>query len=186
MMPAERVARIEQLFADRGGNEYHGEAVSQLEHALQSALLAEAEGRPAGWIAAGLLHDIGHMLHGRGEGCAEQGIDDRHEELGRRFLQAAFGPDVTEPVRLHVEAKRYLCAVEPGYLADLSPASVRSLGLQGGPMTAGECREFERHPHHAAAVALRRWDDRAKVPGLPTPPFAHFRRYVEAALAPAV
>ncbi len=179
MTPTELIDRIERLFADRGGSEYYGEAVSQLEHALQSADLAERNGEPAEVIAAALLHDIGHMLHGHGEDFAAQGIDDRHEELGVRFLQKAFGPGVTEPVRLHVAAKRYLTAVRPGYLATLSPASVRSLELQGGPMTADEARGFEAGPHFAAAVKVREYDDRAKVVGLATPPFAHFRHYLE-------
>jgi phosphonate degradation associated HDIG domain protein len=181
MTPTELLDRIERLFADRGGAEYHGEAVSQLEHALQSADQAERGGFPPAWVAAALLHDVGHMLHGHGEGCAAQGIDDRHEDLGVRFLAKGFGPDVTEPVRLHVAAKRYLCAVEPEYLARLSAASVRSLELQGGPMSAEEVREFERNPSYTAAVAVRRWDDAAKVVGRATPPFAHFRKYLEAA-----
>jgi phosphonate degradation associated HDIG domain protein len=181
MTPAGLLDRIERLFADRGGAEYHGEAVSQLEHALQSAHLAELGGEPAAVIAAALLHDIGHLLHEQGEGCATRGIDDRHEELGVRFLSTAFGPDVTEPVRLHVAAKRYLCVVEPEYLGRLSAASVRSLGLQGGPMSADGARAFGTNPHHTAAVAVRRWDDAAKVAGLVTPPLAHFRKYLEAA-----
>lgn len=175
MSPDACLERIERLFAEQGGAEYHGEAVSQLEHALQAAACAEAEGRPAAWIAAALLHDVGHMLHGHGEGCAEHGIDDRHEDLGVRFLAHGFGEDVTEPVRLHVIAKRYLCAKEPDYFAKLSPTSVRSLNLQGGPMNSTEMMDFEGNPHHDAAIALRRWDDRAKVAGLATPGFDHFK-----------
>lgn len=182
MTPAEVLERIERLFADRGGSEYHGEAVTQLEHALQAAALAEQDGRPAAWIAAALLHDIGHLLHGHGESCAIRGVDDRHEELGVRFLERGFGPDVTEPVRLHVAAKRYICGHTPSYLRELSPASARSLQLQGGPMTADEQREFERNPHAMAAVAIRTYDDRAKQVGRVTPPLAHFRPHLEAAL----
>jgi phosphonate degradation associated HDIG domain protein len=177
------VAHIEQLFAERGSAEYHGEAVSQLEHALQAATFAEAEGQPAAVIAAALLHDIGHLLHAHGEGAAERGIDDRHEELGGRFLAKHFPPAVTEPVRLHVPAKRYLCATEPEYLRGLSPASVRSLGLQGGPMTMSEQSEFVRHAHYTAAVCVRRYDDRAKIVGLQTPPLTHFLPYLEVARA---
>jgi phosphonate degradation associated HDIG domain protein len=180
--PAEVLDRIDRLFAERGGAEYHGEAVSQSEHALQAAHFAEQGGGPAELVAAALLHDVGHLLHGHGEDCAERGIDDRHEDLGVRLLAQAFGPAVTEPVRLHVAAKRYLTAVRPDYLAALSPASVRSLDLQGGPMTAAEAAEFEANPHHAAAVKLREYDDRAKVVGLVTPPLSHFRPYLEAAL----
>lgn len=185
MTRSEVLDRVGRLFADRGGAEYHGEAVSQLEHALQAAALAEADGLPADAIAAALLHDVGHLLHGLGEDCAAQGIDDRHEELGVRFLARAFGPGVTEPVRLHVAAKRYLTAARPGYLGLLSPASVRSLELQGGPMAAAEVAAFEANPHHAVAVKVRECDDRAKVAGLPTPPFAHFRKYLEAAARPS-
>jgi phosphonate degradation associated HDIG domain protein len=184
MTPAERLNRIERLFAERGGAEYHGEAVTQLEHALQCAALAEAERRPPAWIVAALLHDIGHMLHGHGEDCATHGHDDRHEELGMRYLTAAFGPDVTEPIRLHVAAKRYLCAKESHYFDGLSPASVASLALQGGPMTAAEMTQFEAHPHAEAAIALRRWDDRAKVVGLPTPRFDHYRLLLHSCLRP--
>jgi phosphonate degradation associated HDIG domain protein len=180
--PAEVLARVERLFAERGGGEYHGEAVTQLEHALQAAHMAETDGRPAEWIAAALLHDVGHLLHGHGEDYLEHGINDRHEDLGARFLAHGFGPAVTEPIRLHVPAKRYLCAARSDYFATLSSASVRSLELQGGAMSADEVREFERHPHFAAAAAIREYDDRAKVVGLSTPPFAHFRTYLEASL----
>lgn len=177
------VARVAQLFADRGWAEYHGEAVSQLEHALQAAALAEADGQPNELVVAALLHDIGHLLHGHGEDSAERGIDDAHEELGFRFLTRHLGPAVCEPVWLHVPAKRYLCAVEPAYFDGLSPASVQSLHLQGGPMSPAEAAAFEANPRHVAAVALRRYDDRAKVPHLPTPPFDHFRPHLEAAVA---
>jgi phosphonate degradation associated HDIG domain protein len=182
MTPTEILDRIERLFADHGAAAYHGEEVSQLEHALQAAHLAEHDGQPATVIAAALLHDVGHLLHGLGEACATQGIDDRHEELGVRLLAKGFGPEVTEPVRLHVEAKRYLCKTKAMYILGLSLASIRSLELQGGPMSPEEVREFEQNPHFGAAVAVREYDDRAKVVGLATPPFAHFRPYLEASL----
>ena len=183
MTATEVLDRIDHLFARRGGGEYHGEAVTQLEHALQCAALAEGAGHPTEVIAAALLHDIGHLLHGYGEDYLERGVNDRHEELGARFLAGAFGAAVTEPLRLHVPAKRYLCAsVRTGYFAALSPASARSLELQGGPMTANEVAEFEAHPHFRAAVAVREYDDRAKVVGLVTPPLAHFRAYLERCL----
>lgn len=182
MTPAEVLAHIDHLFAERGGGEYHGEAVTQLEHALQSAHMAEADGRLAEWIAAALLHDVGHLLHGHGEDYLEHGINDKHEDLGARFLAHGFGAAVTEPIKLHVPAKRYLCAVRSDYFDTLSPASVRSLELQGGPMSADEVRAFEQHPHFATAAAIREYDDRAKVVGLATPPLAHFRTYLEASL----
>lgn len=181
MTPSDVLHRIEALFAERGGGEYHGEAVTQFEHALQAAALAEGDGPGAEAVSAALLHDIGHLLHGHGEDYFEHGLNDRHEELGVRFLARAFGPAVTEPVRLHVAAKRYLTATRPEYLSLLSPASVRSLELQGGPMSAAEVKEFEANPHHAVAVKLREYDDRSKVVGLVTPPFSHFRKYLEVA-----
>jgi phosphonate degradation associated HDIG domain protein len=177
------IPRVRSLFAGRGATAYLGEPVTQLEHALQAAWSAEKLGAPAEWVAAVLLHDVGHLLHEFGD-RADDGIDDCHEELGYRFLAKFFPPAVAEPVRLHVPAKRYLCTVEPGYAAGLSPASVTSLSLQGGPMPADEATEFETHPHFRATVAVRRWDDAAKVPGLATPPFDHFLAYEEQALAP--
>ncbi len=183
MTPADVLTRIDRLFAERGDVEYHGEAVTQLEHALQAAHFAEQDGQPAEWIAAALLHDIGHFLHGHGEDYLDQGINDRHEDLGARFLAHAFGPAVTEPIRLHVPAKRYLASGKhPGYPELLSPASVRSLELQGGPMTAAEIGAFEAHPYFAAAAKVREYDDRAKIVGLATPPYSHFRTYLEATL----
>jgi phosphonate degradation associated HDIG domain protein len=179
MTAAETLDRIDKLFAERGSEEYRGEAVTQLEHALQAATLAERDGLGAEGIVAALLHDIGHLLHGRGEDCASEGIDDRHEELGVRFLSRCFGPAVTEPIRLHVAAKRYLTAARPGYFDDLSPASIQSLELQGGPMTPSEVREFEANPCFSLAVKVREYDDCAKVVGQSTSPFAHFRKYLE-------
>lgn len=179
MTPAEVLIRIEKLFAERGSAEYRGEAVTQLEHALQAAALAERDGLPPEGISAALLHDIGHLLHGHGEDCASAGIDDRHEELGVRFLSRGFGPAVTEPIRLHVAAKRYFTAALPGYLERLSPASIQSLKLQGGPMSPDEIREFEAEAYFSVAVKVREYDDCAKVVGLTTSPFAHFRNYLE-------
>jgi phosphonate degradation associated HDIG domain protein len=183
MTQIEMLHHIERLFSERGRGEYHGEAVTQLEHALQAATLAEQDGLSAVAIAAALLHDIGHLLHGHGEDCATHGLDDRHEELGVRFLAHAFGPDITEPIRLHVAAKRYLTATQPAYRDCLSVASQRSLELQGGPMLAAEIAEFEANPHFGTIVKVRLYDDRAKIAGLVTPSFAHFRKYLEAVLS---
>jgi phosphonate degradation associated HDIG domain protein len=177
---ADRVVHLVlQLFAERGAAEYHGEAVTQTEHALQSAWLAEKAGATPELIVAALLHDVGHLLHGLGEDAAAHGLDDRHEELGYRFLTKHFGPAVCEPVRLHVPAKRYLCATDPAYRASLSPASETSLRFQGGPMTPDEAKAFEANPHFIAACDLRRWDDHAKVPGIATPNVSYFLRYLE-------
>ena len=181
MSVAEHILR---LFGERGRSAYLGEAVSQEEHALQTAWAAEQAGAPASLIVAALLHDVGHLLHGP-DYAAERGVDDCHEERGRLWLEEHFGPEVSEPVRLHVAAKRYLCAAEPGYLERLSPASLLSLKLQGGPFSPEEAEAFRRGPHGEAALALRRWDEEAKVPGLATPPLEHFRPHLEAARARA-
>jgi OPA family glycerol-3-phosphate transporter-like MFS transporter len=180
--PADAVARVFRLFQERGHDAYLGEPVSQVEHALQAAWAAEQARAPGPLIAAALLHDVGHLLHHLPEDCAEAGIDDRHEELGARWVERHFGPAVSEPIRLHVPAKRYLCAAEPGYLERLSPASLLSLKLQGGPFSPEESEAFRRGPYFEAALALRRWDEEAKVAGLATPPLEHFRPHLEAAL----
>ncbi len=172
-----------RLFEERGDAAYIGEPVSQTEHALQTAWAAERAGAGGSLIVAALLHDVGHLLHDLPENCANAGIDDAHEILGARWLDRHFGPDIAEPVRLHVDAKRFLCATDPAYLGILSEASVRSLKLQGGPFVPDEAAKFRNHPHAEAAVALRRFDEQAKVPGLPTPALEHFRSYLEAACA---
>ena len=171
---SEMIAELETLFADRGARQYHGEPVSTAQHMLQSAALAEREGAAPELVAAALLHDIGHLLHDLGEDTAEQGVDTRHEVAGARFLATIFPRAVTEPIRLHVAAKRALCGMEPGYFDQLSPGSVRSLELQGGPMSAELAGTFAEKPAGAAAMALRRWDEGAKVPGADVPGFAHY------------
>jgi phosphonate degradation associated HDIG domain protein len=168
------LAEIRHLLEQKANGRYGLTLVNQQQHALQGAWLAERDGKGDAMIVAALLHDIGHMVHDLGESPADAGIDDHHEERGHAWLQAHFGPEVTEPVRLHVAAKRYLCAVEPDYGAKLSPDSVRSLALQGGPMSAEEVAAFEAVPQHREAVQLRRYDEQAKVKGLQTPPVAHF------------
>ena len=159
------VGTIGALFAGPGARDYLGEPVTIGEHMLQAGALAEAAGADRPLVAAALLHDIGHVLGG---------ADTRHGEAGARWLSQWFGEAVTEPVRLHVAAKRYLCAVEPGYFGLLSAESVRTLSRQGGPMTAEEAAAFEALPHAADAVAVRRWDDEAKDPAVTPPEFAHF------------
>ncbi|HTQ58412.1 MAG TPA: HD domain-containing protein [Bryobacteraceae bacterium] len=173
--------RIVELFAARGGSAYFGEPVSQLEHALQAAYHAEREGAPRWLVVAALVHDAGHLLHNMPEHVADLGIDTRHEDLGHAWLAQYFGPEVTAPVRMHVDAKRYLCATDTDYLGRLSPASVESLQLQGGPFTPAEAREFEQRPFAREAVRLRRWDDLAKVPGMAVPELEHYRPLIDAA-----
>jgi phosphonate degradation associated HDIG domain protein len=166
---------IFRIFETNGDEAYFGEPVSQKEHALQAACQAEQEGASPELVVAALLHDVGHLLHGLGEDIAAHGVDARHEDAGEAWLARHFPPEVTEPVKLHVAAKRYLCRVHPEYLAQLSPASVQSLALQGGPFDEGEVREFERHRYFREAVRLRQWDDRAKSPGLRVPELEHYR-----------
>jgi [1-hydroxy-2-(trimethylamino)ethyl]phosphonate dioxygenase len=181
--PMSIIDEVFSLFLDRGQGAYFGEAVTETEHALQCAHLAEKSGTGSELITAALLHDVGHLLHDLGEGIADQGRDGRHEEGGAAWLALHFGPAVVDPVRLHVAAKRYLCAVEADYHTGLSPASRLSLGLQGGPFTPDEVQCFEQEPWFRSAVAVRRWDDVAKVPGLAVPGLEHYRRHLEAVLA---
>lgn len=167
-------ADIEQLFAERGGEQYTGEPVTQLEHALQTAALAEAEGADDTLVTAALLHDLGHLLHDLGETPTGRGIDDIHQYRALPFLRALFADAVLEPIKLHVDAKRYLCATRPGYFAHLSDDSKRSLALQGGVFSPAEADAFIARPGAAEAVRVRIWDDLAKEANKPTPTLAHF------------
>ena len=162
------VDQILELFETCGAAAYLGEPVSQAEHALQSACLAVQEGASDALVTAALLHDIGHLL-GPEDDPAERGIDAVHEDRGCAWLATYFGREVTEPVRLHVMAKRYLCAMDAEYRGLLSPASIRSLELQGGALGRDEAEAFEQNPNAAGAIRLRRWDDRAKIPKLDVP-----------------
>jgi [1-hydroxy-2-(trimethylamino)ethyl]phosphonate dioxygenase len=160
--------RIFQLLESRGGGRYGLSSVTQREHALQAADLAAQRGLGDALVIAALFHDLGHLLVGEDVDLAHQGIDDLHEQTSANALEALFGKTVAEPVRLHVAAKRYLCAVNPAYYDRLSEDSRRSLGLQGGPMTPSEVAAFDLLEHRAAALALRLIDDEAKVAGLKT------------------
>jgi phosphonate degradation associated HDIG domain protein len=171
--------RIVEIFEARGGDAYFGEPVSQLEHALQAAHHAARDAAPDWLVVAALVHDIGHLLHDLPEHVADLGIDARHEDIGHAWLAQHFGPEVTAPVRMHVDAKRYLCATDPAYLSLLSPASVESLQLQGGPFTDAEAYAFEQRPFAREAVRLRRWDDLAKVPGMAVPGLEHYRAMID-------
>jgi gamma-butyrobetaine dioxygenase len=184
------VDRLAELFTSEGAADYLGEPVTVAQHLLQAGALASATGATDALVAAALLHDTGH-LRGNDPLADEQqlsgrelmsGSDNDHGERGAAWLARWFPAAVTEPVRLHVAAKRYLCATEPGYLDLLSPASVYTLSLQGGPMTEDEADAFAADPHAADAVAVRRWDDAAKDPAADVPGFDWYRRLLEGLL----
>ena len=176
---------IEPLFAAKGQRIFAGEPVTQLQHALQSAQLAEKNGADAALIVAALLHDLGHMVNDQGETPTLRGIDDRHEYVALPFLRGLFDDSVLQPIRLHVDAKRYLCARGDGtingaqYWANLSAGSKRSLELQGGIFTDAEAQRFISQSHAAGAVSLRIWDDAAKVENADTPSIGHYLALAE-------
>jgi gamma-butyrobetaine dioxygenase len=179
----EAVSQLAKLFAEQGESEYLGEAVTQAEHMFQAAACAEQSGASAALIAAALLHDVGHLFPSTdttpgeisGRDLMDTGTDNRHSHTGADWLATWFPEAVTEPVRLHVAAKRYLCAVEPGYFDQLSEASVYTLSVQGGPMSDAEVAEFQAGPYAQDAVTLRRWDEAAKDPDAQVPSFDHYR-----------
>src|SRR5215831_16227688 len=154
------IEEIIALFESRARTAYLGEAVSQREHALQAAQLAVRDGAGDALVVAALLHDIGYLV---GSG------NEPHEQRGSDWLAQHFGQEVTEPVRLHVTAKRYLCSVDPAYSQCLSRASILSLHHQGGPLSIDESHCFELNRFHQDAIKVRRWDDLAKTPGLAVP-----------------
>ena len=179
-----RLQEIADLLTLKADGQYGLADITQRQHALQAARLAEQTGSPDPLIVASLLHDIGHLVHDLGDNPADAGVDDLHEERGYHVLAAWFGPEVTEPVRLHVAAKRYLCATEADYFDKLSKDSVLSLTLQGGPMSPREVAAFDALPQSAAAIRLRRFDEQAKVKDLETPAVRHFLPYVQRCLLP--
>ena len=174
--------QIINLFETKGGSMYGGEAVTQLEHALQAAYLAKLGNANHSLIVASLLHDVGHLLHDLPEMASDDGIDDVHEELAGNFLTKYFNNDVVEPVKLHVQAKRYLCATEHGYYESLSQPSKTSLEFQGGIMNDLEVENFKTNPFYMDAIALRKWDDLAKDPDFVTPHLIDFISSLELTL----
>ncbi len=180
--PQDAITAIEAMFAERGSLIY-GEHVTQRQHALQCATFAERAGASPSLIVAALLHDVGHMLHRDAAAALSVGLDDQHETIGSKFLGRWFSAEVTAPIALHVQAKRYLCIVEAGYHDLLSNVSKRSLEIQGGPMSNFDAAAFAGHAYVAAAVLVRRWDDEAKVSGMGTPDLSYFLPYVEGCLA---
>ncbi|HEX7390773.1 MAG TPA: HD domain-containing protein [Acidiphilium sp.] len=166
---------IADIFERRGAESYLGEPVTMSEHMLQGAWLAEYDGAPEELVAAALLHDIGHYTSEFGTYSPDDIEDKHHDEAGGKVLAPFFPPVIVECVRLHVSAKRYLCATDPTYFSKLSPASVHTLSLQGGPMSADEVKEFRRNPFHREAVRVRIWDEGGKVADMKT---RRFRDYV--------
>jgi len=175
------VEDIVELFASKGHAQYDGEPVTQLEHALQCAHLAEQAGADSALVSAALLHDLGHLLHDFGGTPTQAGLDDLHQYRCLPFLRPLFGAATLEPIRLHVNAKRFLCAREPAYQAALSPDSQRSLLLQGGVFDAAQADAFEALPFAMDAVRVRRWDDEAKAPDANMPDLAHFALHLQRA-----
>jgi phosphonate degradation associated HDIG domain protein len=173
---------ILDLFARRGAEEYMGEPVSMAQHMEQTAACAVTDGASDELVIAALLHDIGHFVSDFPIDALENGVDNLHEEAGASFLAAFFPASVTEPVRLHVAAKKYLCAVDAKYFARLSDASVQSLQVQGGPMTHDEVEIFEANPYHQSAVQVRRYDDDGKVAGLDIQAVDSYRDRLESLL----
>jgi phosphonate degradation associated HDIG domain protein len=175
-------ADIVELFETRAMQQYGREAVNQREHAFQCAHLAEQAGEEDTTVVAALLHDLGHLLVNAPESPSEatQQRDDLHQHIAIPFLRGLLPDAVIEPIRLHVDAKRYLCATVPSYWDSLSPASKRSLELQGGAYTATQCEDFLSQPFADVAVRLRRYDDLAKDPQAVTPGLAHFQSKLEA------
>ena len=168
------VAFIANIFIRRGSDSYLGEHVTMSEHMLQGAQLAEIAGAPETMVAGALLHDIGHYTNEFPEDALEQGTDTLHEEAGATVLDPFFPGTVTDCIRWHVAAKRYLCATDPDYFGRLSAASVHTLNLQGKPMDADEVTQFAKHPNLNAILQVRIWDDEGKVKNMPTPPFEHY------------
>jgi len=165
---------IEQVFARRGGEQYSGEPVTQLQHALQTALLAEEAGADDALVTAALLHDLGHLLQQLGDTPSLRGVDDVHQYAALPFLRGLFPEGVLDAIKLHVDAKRYLCRASEGYWSRLSDDSKRSLRLQGGVFDVAQAQDFLALPGAHAAVQLRLWDDLAKQAELRTPPLTHF------------
>lgn len=174
------VEELAALYADRAQGAYFGEQVSMLEHGLQAAWFASQQGAPTAQVVAALLHDVGHLVVAAPADIADWHTDAQHEQTGAAWLARNFGPEVTEPVALHVAAKRYLCATDTAYEARLSSASIVTLQLQGGPMSAAEVMAFELRPFHREAVQLRHWDDQGKLAGFSAPGFATYLPSIEA------
>lgn len=174
---------VHDLLLRRGQTQYGLEAINQLEHALQCANLAERAGETSETIVACLLHDLGHLLAAEREGTVEHDTteDDLHQFIALPFLRGLFSDAVLEPIRMHVDAKRYLCLIDPGYWDDLSIASKHSLEQQGGVFDETQAHAFIAQPYAEEAVRLRRYDDLAKVKDKQVPELEHYKTHLAAA-----
>ena len=179
LTPDTIVAFLGSIFERRGSEEYLGEPVSMGEHMLQGAAIAEQNGQPEEIIVGALLHDIGHFTSEFGTFTMDDTEDRHHEDAGAEVLEWFFPTVITDCVRYHVAAKRYLCATRPDYFRRLSEASVHSLKLQGGPMSAVEVADFEKNPNLKEIVAVRYLDDAGKRAGMETPDYWHFAPMVQ-------
>lgn len=179
LTPETIVAFIGDIFDRRGGEEYLGEPVTMAEHMLQGAHFAEKANEPDVIIVAALLHDIGHFTSEFGTFSMDDTEDRYHEEAGADVLEAFFPSVVTDCVRYHVAAKRYLCAVRPDYFRRLSEASIHSLHLQGGPMSAEEVAAFEANPNLKEIIKVRHYDEAGKRADLKTRPFSYYAPMVQ-------
>jgi phosphonate degradation associated HDIG domain protein len=178
------VDTIVKVFTERGSGQYGAENVTQLQHALQTAQLAEEASAPPSLIVAALVHGIGHIFENSFSDShdLDANLDDGHEHRANTWLKRHFGSKVADPVRLHVLAKRYLCTMGGDYVKALSPTSHKSFLDQGGRMSSAEVKAFEREPELRPALELRRWDDQSKNPDRVTPGLEHFRPFIEEAL----
>ncbi len=172
-----------QIFETRGPESYLGESVSMAEHMEQSAACARKDGASDEIVIASLLHDIGHFIGDFELDALEKGQDNFHEDSGALILEQFYPAEISEPVRLHVAAKRYLCTVDDSYYGKLSAASINSFNLQGGKMNADEVAEFEANPHHLAAIKLRHYDDDGKVANLSIHKVGHYKNLLESLLS---
>lgn len=170
---------IEDIFLRRGAESYLGERVTMAQHMLQTAQCAEEAGADSAQIVSALLHDIGHYKNEIPESSLAKGVNNFHEEAGANFLEEYFPASVVEPIRQHVAAKRYLCAVKADYFERLSAASVHTLDLQGGPMNEKEIEEFENNDYLDHCINLRYWDEEGKDPDREHPPFSYYRPLID-------
>jgi gamma-butyrobetaine dioxygenase len=180
LTPDNAVDKLEALFEAIAGTSYLGEPVTIAEHMLQAAACARRDGASDALTAAALLHDVGYYADANPDNENEADARKRHDAAAARVLAPVLPEAVTEPIRLHVDAKRYLCAVEPAYRDRLSPASIHTMRLQGGVMSRADVDGFAAEPYCEDAVRLRRWDDEGKVPETDMPGFASYRAMLQA------